>query len=590
MLRTNTCGELTIKDSDQEVTLCGWVDRLRDLGQLFFITIRDRYGITQCVWEKDDEKDTEKAEKIAASLKDLSNESVIQLTGVVKKRTDKDINKNFPTGEIEVRIKSVELLNKAKELPFQVREEIKASPDMRLKYRYLDLRRQKMQRNLEIRHKVLQITRDALTQMNFLEIETPLLIRSTPEGARDFVVPSRMNPGKFYALPQSPQLYKQLLMISGCDRYFQFAPAFRDEDLRADRVPVHTQIDMEMTFVEEKDVFHAVESYVTKIFKEIKGLDIPAPFPIIPYKEAMERWGIDKPDLRFDLELNTITDIAKQADFAVFQNAESVRAIYLENGKDITRKKIDELTEVAKTYGAKGLAWTKVENNEFKGGVGKFIQSIFTPLQEKLNLAEGALVLFVADTYKVACTALGQVRLRLGTMLDLIDHNSFKFMWVNKFPLFEWNEEQQSYNAMHHLFTKPLDEDLEYLESDPSKVRGQLYDLVLNGVELLSGSIRINRPEMQKKVLEIVSMPEEEAQNKFGFLMDAFEYGAPPHGGSAMGLDRLVAILCGESSIREVIAYPCNHNGVHPLDGSPAPINPEQYEELQIKLNLSDKK
>jgi aspartyl-tRNA synthetase len=446
-----------------------------------------------------------------------------------------------------------------------------------------------MQKNLLIRHQVIQATRDALSELGFLEIETPTLVRSTPEGARDFVVPSRMNPGKFYALPQSPQLYKQMLMISGCDRYYQFAQAFRDEDLRADRVPVHTQIDMEMTFVEESDVFNAVEIYMSRVFKKVKGIELNTPFQIMPFKEAMERFGCDKPDLRFDLELKTITDLAHTTDFEVFKSAGSVRCLVVPNGEKISRKDIEgELTNAAKIFGAKGLAWTRIKEGQCAGGVGKFLSTINKEILERTNAKDGDLILFMADTYQVCCAALSAVRLKLGAKLDLIDPNKYEFLWVNDFPLFEWDEERKSYNAMHHLFTMPKDEDMQYLETDPGKVHGQLYDLVLNGVELCSGSIRINKESIQSKVIEITGMTKEEAESKFGFLLNSFKYGAPPHGGSAVGLDRLVALLCGETSIREVIAYPCNHTGVFPLDGSPAKLNADQLEELQIVSTAQD--
>ena len=584
MLRTHTAGELTKKNEGENVRLCGWVDHLRDIGQLVFITLRDRYGVTQCVYETADANSP-----LLKELKSLANEYCVQIHGKVRMRSEKDRKTDYATGEIELVIDNLTILNKSKELPFQVRDEVTASDDLRLKYRYLDLRRPKMQKNLLIRHQVIQATRDSLSAMGFLEIETPILVRSTPEGARDFVVPSRTHPGKFYALPQSPQLYKQMLMISGCDRYFQFAQAFRDEDLRADRVPVHTQIDMEMTFVEEGDVFNAVETYMTNIFDKVKNIKLNAPFRIMSYTEAMERFGCDKPDLRFGLELSTITELAKSTDFAVFKSAECVRCIVIPNSEAISRKDIEgELTSAAKIYGAKGLAWTKISGGKISGGVGKFLEPIEKDLIKLVNATEDSLVLFVADSYSVCCAALSAVRLKLGAKLQLIDHSRFEFIWVNDFPLFEWDEERKAFNAMHHLFTMPKKEDLKYLDSDPARVKGQLYDLVLNGVELLSGSIRINQPDIQRKVIEIIGMPESEALSKFGFLLESFSYGAPPHGGSAVGLDRLVAILCGESAIREVIAYPCNNTGVFPLDGSPQPLNPIQLKELKLRVDVKE--
>lgn len=585
MLRSHTCGEVRARDNGKKVTLCGWVDRFRDIGQIYFLTLRDRYGVTQCVYELGTGDD-----QIMTALRKLHFETCIQVTGEIRLRRDKDINHEQSTGEVELNIESIKVLNQApQELPFQVRDDQNVSSDMRLKYRYLDLRRPHMQRNLRIRHEIVQTVRDVFNSLGFLEIETPLLIRSTPEGSRDFVVPSRVHPGTFYALPQSPQLYKQMLMISGCDRYYQFAQAFRDEDLRADRVPVHTQIDMEMTFVEEKDVFSVVETYFAAVFKKIKSIDIPTPFPVVPYSEVMERYGIDKPDCRFGLELSTVTDWAKSIGFAAFDEAPVVRALAVYQGSEFSRKEIDELTELAKKYGAKGLAWAKWNGTEFSGGISKFLNPQAELVVDKLKLGSNDIVFFVADRYEKACAALAQIRLFSGKKFNLIDKTKFNFLWVNKFPLFEWNEDRNAYDAMHHLFTHPLLEDMKWLDADPGKVRGQLYDLVLNGVELLSGSIRINNPELQRKVLKIVQMPEEEAESKFGFLMRAFDFGAPPHGGCAVGLDRLTAILCDEDSIREVIAFPCNNTGIFPLDGSPAPIDQKQLDELNLRHLPLDK-
>ena len=579
MLRSHTCGEIRAKDDGKKVTLCGWVDRFRDIGQIYFLTLRDRYGVTQCVYELGTGDD-----EIMSTLRTLHFETCVQVSGEIRLRRDKDINRDLTTGEVELNVKQIKILNQApQELPFQVRDEQNVSPDMRLKYRYLDLRRPHMQRNLKIRHDIVQTVRDVFNSLGFLEIETPLLIRSTPEGSRDFVVPSRVHPGTFYALPQSPQLYKQMIMISGCDRYYQFAQAFRDEDLRADRVPVHTQIDMEMTFVDENDVFAVVETYFAAVFKKIKSIEIPAPFPIISYSEVMERFGIDKPDCRFGLELRTVTDWAKTLGFGAFDEAPVVRALVVDQGSEFSRKEIDELTELAKKYGAKGLAWAKWNGVEFSGGIAKFLNGNSKLVVDKLGLKNNDIAFFVADKYEKACAALAQIRLFSGRKFNLIDKTKFNFLWVNKFPLFEWNEERNSFDAMHHLFTHPLHEDMKWLDSDPGKVRGQLYDLVLNGVELLSGSIRINNPDLQRKVLQIVQMPEVEAESKFGFLMRAFDYGAPPHGGCAVGLDRLTAILCDEDSIREVIAFPCNNTGIFPLDGSPAPIDQKQMDELKLR-------
>lgn len=580
MLRSHTCGQLTLEHQDQTIILCGWVDRIRDLGQLFFLSLRDRYGLTQCVWEE--ESSNIQSKKILETLKALQLEDCIQITGKVRKRAEKDIKTDMKTGSIDVLISSISILNACQSLPFQVKDQAEVGEDLRFKYRYLDLRRPKMQHNLEIRHKTIQATRSALCELGFLEIETPLLIRSTPEGARDFVVPSRLQPGKFYALPQSPQLYKQMLMISGCDRYFQFAPAFRDEDLRADRVPVHTQIDMEMSFVDEQDVFSAVEHYMKRVFKEVLNKDIKAPFIIMSYKEAMERFGCDKPDTRFGLELQTVTSLMQNKGFKVFDDAPCIRMIRIPKADAFSRKDIEQLEALAKKHKAKGLAWFKVTAGSLTGGCSKFFQANEKEIIKSLEAEDGDLLLFLADRYDVCCKALSQVRLTLGKHFKLIDETLFNFLWVSEFPLFEWNEDRQAFDAMHHLFTQPHPEDLSYLDSDPSKVRGRLYDLVLNGVELCSGSIRINTPQMQQKVLDIVKMPKEEAQSKFGFLLEAFQYGAPPHGGSAVGLDRLVAILCGVDTIRDVIAYPCNNHGIFLLDGSPASLSDEQLKELKL--------
>jgi aspartyl-tRNA synthetase len=577
MLRTHTCGELRGGDDGSEVTLCGWVDHHRDLGQLFFITLRDRYGQSQCVYEGSEAD-------LVSQLKGLSIEDCIAVTGNVRRRRDKDVNANLATGEVEVSITKIKVLNKSKTLPFQLRDEMGVSDDLRLKYRYLDLRRSRMQRNLAIRHQVIQSARSALSEMGFWEIETPLFVRSTPEGARDFVVPSRIHQGKFYALPQSPQLYKQLLMVSGCDRYFQFAAAFRDEDLRADRVPVHTQIDMEMSFVSEKDVFKAVEFYLGRIFKDVLNYTIPSPIQIMPYAEAMERFGSDKPDIRFGMEINTVTPIMKAADFDVFKHAESIRCIYATDGGAISRKDLDSFATWNDKFKKSKMFYARYKDGSFSGGVGKFITGeLAESLRKQLKLDKEGVVIFAAGNYNDASKYLCQIRLNLGKKLNLIDESKFAFLWVNNFPLFEWNEDRGVFDAMHHHFCQPLEEDLPLLDSDPSKVRGQLYDLVLNGVELLSGSIRINRPEIQEKVFLLTGFTKQEIQDKFGFLVNSFEYGAPPHGGSAMGLDRITAILCKEESIRDVIAFPCNNQGVFPLDGSPATLGDDQYKELGLK-------
>lgn len=583
MLRTHTCGELNKNHLGQKVTLCGWVLRIRDHGTLTFAHLRDRYGITQII------SDSTTDQKLHIEIKKLNREDCIKATGEVVARKPETINKDLATGEIEIKISEIEMLNKSKLPPFEIDDRTMISDDLRLKYRYLDLRRDRMQKNIILRHNAIGSVRKSMTELGFLEVETPLFVRSTPEGARDFVVPSRLYSGKFYALPQSPQLYKQLLMVSGFDRYFQFAPCFRDEDLRADRAFVHTQIDMEMTFVEEKDVFHAVEHYVKNLFQDVLGIKVKTPFKIMPYSMAMDKYGIDKPDLRFELELEDLTEIAKKSESKIFKDVIGsggiVKAITAKGCGKYSRKEIEALEEVAKIYGAQGLFYTKVAGNKLETGIAKFFcDATALELINHMNADDNDLILVVADKANVANASLGNIRNKLGKDLKLINKNEYQFLWVNNFPLFEYNEEAKKWDPMHHLFTMPLPDHLKYLDSDPGKIHGQLYDLVLNGVELLSGSIRINRPDIQKKVFDIIKMSEEEAKSKFGFLLEAFTYGAPPHGGCAMGFDRMVAIMAGEETIREVIAFPNNASGVYPIDGSPSWVSEEQLKELKLKI------
>jgi len=587
MLRTHTCGELTKNDLEKRVSLTGWVHRIRDHGGVTFIHIRDRYGITQGLIDL-----TLGKKEIVDLVKSLGREDCIRIHGKVIKRDEKDINKNLITGEIEVAIDTLEILNKSLTPPLEIDNNKEVKEEVRMKYRYLDLRRDKLRDNIIFKTRAMQSIRESLLSLNFLEIETPLFVKSTPEGARDFIVPSRLYPGKCYALPQSPQLYKQLLMVSGFDRYFQFAHCFRDEDLRADRALVHTQIDMEMSFVTQDDVFAVVEYYVKNLFKDLLKLDLKTPFPHMSYKTAMDTYGLDKPDLRFGLHLIDITNVAKQTEFQIFQETIKkngiVKATRIPKGASYSRAQMDGLTEYCKTFGLKGLSFTKVakENGSLvlQTGVAKFFSGTHAQdLINAMNAEENDLLIIAADSYKIVSQALGNLRNKIGRDEKLFNEKEFYFSWIVDFPLFEKNE-AGGWDATHHIFSRPKEECIAYLDTDPSKVLGNLYDLVLNGVELLSGSIRINEPNLQKKIFDLIGLSESEANMKFGFLLEAFRYGAPPHGGCAMGFDRLAAILCGESSIREVIPFPNNASGIYPIDGSPSEITEVQLKELRLKI------
>ena len=580
--RTVTCGQLTADDEGRTVTLNGWVHRNRDHGGVHFVNLRDRYGITQVVIDED------APAELQQRAEELKFEFVIAVEGTVRKRPAEMVNAEMPTGEIEIAAGAIHILTRSETLPFMVDERSDAREDLRLKHRYLDLRSFAMQRKIKLRHDVSFRVREFLHAQNFYEIETPTMIRSTPEGARDFLVPSRINPGTFYALPQSPQLYKQILMVSGFDRYFQIAHCFRDEDARGDRQPEHTQIDMEMSFVGQEEIFSLVEGMFSHVFHHTMGQTLETPFERLPYDEAMNRFGSDKPDLRFDLELQDFAAFVPDSEFKVFKSVlasgGAVKALVVPNSAEYSRKQIADLEEVAKTYGAKGLAWTKVTADGLDGGIGKFFSAQQDGIRETLGAVEGDLLLFVADSWKVACTALGAVRNRLGKDQELFDPSTFRFAWIVDFPLFEWDEEHEKWEASHHMFTMPQEQYLDSMESDPGAVKGALYDLVCNGVELASGSIRIHDPEIQKRIFSIVGFPEEEAQRRFGFLLEAFKYGAPPHGGIAPGLDRLVMLMAGESTIREVIAFPKNTVGYSPLDDSPSAVDPAQLAELGLKI------
>lgn len=568
-LRTHNCGELKKVNIDKEVSLCGWVNRVRTHGGILFVDIRDRYGMTQVVFDP-------KHEKIDEST-GLGKEDVIQVEGKVRLRPE--MNKKIPTGEIEVLVSKLSVLNKSAPLPLDEN----AEEDTRLKYRYVDLRSQKMQRNIELRHNITMTARSFLNKQGFLDIETPVLGKSTPEGARDYLVPSRVNPKKFFALPQSPQLYKQLLMVSGMDRYFQIVKCFRDEDLRADRQPEFTQIDIEMSFIKEDDIYATMEGLMVDVMKTI-GVDIKVPFKRMTYDEAMVKYGIDKPDLRFGMELIDVTESAKKLDFNIFKQAESIKCIKADGCGDFSRKKIDKMTDVVKIYGAKGLVTLKV-GDEPEGSLAKFItKDQFNDIVEKTNAKKDDLLLFVADKEKTTNVSLGQLRLYLGKELDLIKKGAWEFLWVVDFPMFEYSEEEKRYMSMHHPFTSPKEMSIKYLDNETSELKSNAYDLVLNGTELGGGSIRIHKADVQAKVFDLLKISKEDAKTKFGFLLDAFKYGAPPHGGIAFGLDRLVALLAGEDNIREVIAFPKTKNAESLMEGSPGEVDTKQLDELHIQL------
>lgn len=582
MMRTHTCGELTSASAGSRVTLAGWVDVVRDHGGLIFVVLRDRYGKTQVVF------DPSVDQELAARAAGLRREWIVRVTGTVRERPEGMKNPSMSTGDIELAAEGLEVLTEAEMPVIEISDEKVAGEETRLRYRYLDLRRPSMQRFMIARHKAAQAVRKALSDMGFLEMQTPLLVRSTPEGARDFVVPSRLFPGKFYALPQSPQLYKQLLMISGFDRYFQLAPCFRDEDLRADRQFVHTQVDIEMSFCDEEDVHRVIETFVAAAFREVVGIDVPAPFPKMTYDEAMDRFGIDKPDLRFGMEIVDLTDVVRESGFGVFKNTAAsggvVRGIVAEGAGGLSRREIDELAELARKYRAKGLVALKVTDT-LEGSAAKFLSDAEkSAIISRLGAKAGDLVLIVADGFETAVTALGQLRSFLGRKLGLIPEGVWKFVWITDFPLFEWNPDENRWEAKHHMFTMPRQEHLELLETDPGRVKGILYDLVLNGVELGSGSIRINRPDIQERVMKVIGMTHEEAEQKFGFLLEAYKFGGPPHGGFGLGFDRLVALMTGTSSIRDVIPFPQSGSGVSLVDMAPTEITPEQLAELHIRV------
>ena len=580
MLRTHTCGELRLSDVGKRVKLNGWVQRVRDKGALVWIDLRDRYGITQLFAE---EGVTDPA--LIEKMKSLGREYVISAEGVVSERFSK--NDKIPTGEIELKVESVEILNASKVPPFKVQDDTDGGEDLRMKYRYIDLRREKVRNALQLRHKMSKATRDYLDKQDFIEVETPVLIKSTPEGARDFLVPSRMNPGEFYALPQSPQTFKQILMVAGFDRYFQLVKCFRDEDLRADRQPEFTQIDCEMAFVEREDILQTFEGLVKYLFKEVKGIEMPD-FPRMEYSDAMRLYGSDKPDIRFEMTFVDLNEVAKGKGFQVFDSAETVLGICVKGCADYTRKQLDELTNWVKRpqIGAKGLVYVKCnEDGSFKSSVDKFFdQGDLQSWAQEANAEKGDLILVLSGDLAHTRKALGELRLEMGNRLGLRDKNVFKPLWVLNFPLLEWDEETERFHAMHHPFTSPVPEDLAMLESEPGKVRANAYDMVINGVEIGGGSIRIHDREVQSRMFDALGFTKEEAQAQFGFLLEAFEYGAPPHGGIAFGFDRLCSLFGGSDSIRDYIAFPKNTSGRDVMIDSPSPAGAAQLKELGIDL------
>ena len=583
--RTHYCGVLRDGDIGKTVTVCGWVQRQRDLGALIFIDLRDRTGIVQLAF--DDTTEKEIFDKAFA----VRSEYVVMASGLVRARSS--VNNDIPTGHIEIEVTDLRVLGQSETPPFEILSETDVKEDLRLKYRYLDLRRAPLQKNIMMRHKITKVTRDYFDENGFIEIETPTLIKSTPEGARDYLVPSRIHKGSFFALPQSPQLYKQLLMLSGFDRYMQLARCYRDEDLRADRQPEFTQIDLEMSFVEMEDVLSIGEGFVKRLFKEVLDVDITTPLPRLTYTEAMENYGSDKPDTRFDMKITDVSDIVENCGFGVFadtvKNGGTVRAITAKNAVDVyTRKEIDKLTEEAKGIGAKGLAFIRWVEDVPTCSFSKFMtEDEMNAILEKTGAQKGDVVLFCADRKKTVLSVLGALRLTVAKRLGIIP-DTFNFLWITEFPFFEYNEETGNWDAMHHPFTSPLDECIQYLDNAPEKVFAKAYDLVLNGIELSSGSIRITDPELQKKMFTALGLSDEEAHQKFGFLTDAFRFGAPPHGGMGIGLDRLVMIMCGADNLRDVIAFPKVSNSSELMSGAPGTVDELQLTDLSIAITKSE--
>ncbi len=580
--RTRRCGEVSARDEGGEVVLAGWVKRVRELGFLTFLDLWDRTGVVQLVTERS-------AGELQAAFQSLRAEDVIACAGVVRKRPDNMVNANMKTGEIEIVATRIAVFNRSEVPPFAVTSDVQANDDLRLRYRYLDLRRDPLQRNIEMRHRLALAAREFLSAEGFLEIETPMLVRRTPEGARDYLVPSRLQAGKFYALPQSPQLYKQILMVSGFDRYFQLARCLRDEDLRADRQPEHTQIDIEMSFITEEDIFSIVERLMRELFSRVLGVEIPIPFPRIDYAEAMSRYGSDKPDMRFGLDMRDCAAVFRESEFAVFRSilerGGTVRGIAFEKGASFSRRQISDLEAVAKAAGAGGLVWIKLEESGVSSPISKFLaEAHVAALRSIFGLAAGpCLILIVGGDEAVVAKALGELRLHLGRAFMLDGGEGHRFLWINRFPLF-LPAEGGGWEAAHHIFSMPLEEDLPHLAGDPGRVRGHLYDLVCNGTELGSGSIRIHHRELQERLFGIIGITPEEANRKFGFLLEAFQYGAPPHGGIALGLDRIAMIMFGGATIRDFIAFPKTQSATSLMEGAPSEVEQQLLDDLHIRV------
>jgi len=583
MKRSMYAGRVRKEHVGQEITLKGWVARRRDLGGLIFIDLRDREGIMQLVINPETV-----SKDVMETAESLRSEFVIEVTGQVVAR--EQANDKLATGAVELHVQSLEVLNTAKTTPFEIKDGIEANDDTRLRYRYLDLRRPEMLENLKLRAKVTHSIRNYLDELEFIDVETPFLSKSTPEGARDYLVPSRVNKGHFYALPQSPQITKQLLMNAGFDRYYQIVKCFRDEDLRGDRQPEFTQVDLETSFLTEQEIQDITEGLIARVMKETKGIEVTLPFPRMKYDDAMALYGSDKPDTRFEMLLQDLTEVVKGVDFKVFSEAPAVKAIVVKGAADnYSRKDIDKMTEVAKQYGAKGLAWVKVVDGELNGPVAKFLTGIQESLITALSLEDKDLVLFVADTLEVANATLGALRGRIAKELDLIDNDKFNFLWVVDWPMFEWSEEEGRYMSAHHPFTLPQAETAHELEGDLAKVRAIAYDIVLNGYELGGGSLRINQKELQERMFKALGFSAEEANDQFGFLLEAMDYGFPPHGGLAIGLDRFVMLLAGEENIREVIAFPKNNKATDPMTQAPSPVAAKQLDELSLQVEVNEK-
>ena len=577
--RTHTCGELDEASVGSQVRLNGWVNTSRLHGKIVFVDLRDRYGKTQLVFDETDFLE------VFEKIKKLSTEDVISISGTVKNRDEGAINPNMKTGKIEISVSDFSILNKASTLPFVLTDRNSSEEPLRLKYRYLELRFDELQNNIFIRHNTYQAVRKYLSDNDFLEVETPILMKSTPEGARDFLVPSRVHKGKFYALPQSPQIYKQILMISGYDRYFQIVKCFRDEDLRADRQPEFTQIDIEMSFVDEEDIFKYMENLTRYIFQTVKDIKLSDPFPRMTYADAIERYGSDKPDVRYEMELIDIKPFTDESDFKAFSDAESVKALLVKTGAKYSRKVIDDLTDKAKKYGAKGLAWMKFTDGNFNGGISKFFsESLQKNISDKLKVENDDILLLVGDDKNIVTKSLGKLRTIIASKENLANENEFKPLWVTEFPMFDFDDENNRYVAMHHPFTAPRESDIDKLDSDPKRALSRGYDLTMNGHEIAGGSIRIHSPEVQEKVFSLLGLTQEEAVDKFGFLVEALRYGAPPHGGIAFGFDRLVMLLAGTENIRDVIAFPKTTSATSLMDDSPSDVDNHQLRDLGLEI------